>query len=248
MKQFFNRGNQTIEIGPEGHLVPKNLFPQPQQLGPPAGMPVGPPHTMHTPTSQSRHRMNPPMTPVTPDISQSPSIAPSPAWSPATSDISSTSSQSSLTPSFDKMALGRGRGRPHKTLKPPTYDDYPMDGTKAEQNLWVRRKSAEQWRYNKLMSTSAQSYREAENLRASKFYYEKRKGQGKKTAAVGKAPETLEEEQDVSDAAEVEKAKKKDAAMEKSRLRYVHDKYKLHKIRKIFTKNCKSKNVIVNFI
>ena len=51
------------------------------------------------------------------------------------------------------------------------------------------------------MSTSAQSYREAENLCASKFYYEKKKGQGKKTAAVGKAPETLEEEQDVSDAA-----------------------------------------------
>ena len=69
MKQFFNRGNQTIEIGPEGHLVAKNLFPQPQQLGPPEGMPVGPPHTMHTLTSQSRHRMNPPMTPVTPYIS-----------------------------------------------------------------------------------------------------------------------------------------------------------------------------------
>ena len=155
------------------------------------------------------------MIPVTPDISQSPSIAPSPAWSPATSDISPTSSQSSLTPSFDKMALGRGRGHPCKTLKPPTYDDYPMEGTKAEQNLWVRRKSAEQWRYNKLTSMSAQSYREAQNLCASKFYYEKKKGQGKKTAAAGKAPETLEE-QDVSDAAEVEKAKKKDAAMEKS--------------------------------
>ena len=95
---------------------------------------------------------------------------------------------------------------------------------------------------------SAQSYREAENLRASKFYYEKKKGQGKKTAAAGKAPKTFEEEQDASDAAEVEKAKKKDAAMEKSQLRYVHDKYKLGKIRKIFTKNCKSKNVIVNFI
>ena len=98
------------------------------------------------------------------------------------------------------------------------------------------------------MSTSAQSYREGENLCASKFYYEKKKGQGKKTAEVGKAAETLEEEQDVSDAAAVEKAKKKDAAMEKSRLRYVHDKYKLRKICKIVTKNCKSKNVIVNFI
>ena len=77
-----------------------------------------------------------------------------------------------------------------------------MDGTKAEQDQWVRCKSAEQWRYNKLMSTSAQAYREAENLCASKFYYEKKKGQGKKTAAVGKAPETFEEE-DVSYAAVV---------------------------------------------
>ena len=88
------------------------------------------------------------------------------------------------------MAPGRGRGHPRKTLKPPTYDDYPMDGTKAEQNLWVRCQSAEQWRYNKLMSMSAQSYREAENLHASKFCYEK-KGQGKKTAAVGKLQKHL---------------------------------------------------------
>ena len=144
MKIFFNRGNQTVEIGPQGQLVPKNLFPQPQQLGPLAGMPAGPPITMHTPTSRSRHRMNPPMTPVTPDISQSASIDPSHAWSLATSDISPASSQSSLTPSFDKMALWRGQGHPHKTLKPPTYDDYPMDGTKAEQDQWVRHKSAEQ--------------------------------------------------------------------------------------------------------
>ena len=63
------------------------------------------------------------------------------------------------------------------------------------------------------MSTSAQAYREAENFHASKFYYEKKKGQGKKTAAVGKAPGTFEEEEDVSYAAEVEKANKKDVAI-----------------------------------
>ena len=79
MKIFFSGGSQTVEIGPQGQLVPKNLFPQPQQLGPPAGMPVGPPNTMHTLTSQSRHRMNPPMTPVTLDVSQSASIGASPA-------------------------------------------------------------------------------------------------------------------------------------------------------------------------
>ena len=78
------------------------------------------------------------MTPVTPDTSQSASIAASPAWSPATSDISPASSQSSLTPTFNSLALARGRGHPHKMLQPPSYDDYPMDRTKAEQNAWVR--------------------------------------------------------------------------------------------------------------
>ena len=50
-----------------------------------------------------------------------------------------------------------------------------MEGTKKEQNMWVQHKSAEQWRYNKLISEGADAYRQSENLCASKFYYEKKK-------------------------------------------------------------------------
>ena len=39
-----------------------------------------------------------------------------------------------------------------------------MEGTKKEQDMWVQRKSAEQWRYNKLMSEGADAYRQSENL------------------------------------------------------------------------------------
>ena len=127
MNIFFARGNQNIDIGPKGQLIPKKLFHPPPL---PAGHQVGPLDTMHTPPSRTRHRINPPITPVTPDAPQSTSVGPSPVWSPATSNISPASSQSSLTPSFDRLALGRGRGHPCKKLQPPTYDDYPMEGTK----------------------------------------------------------------------------------------------------------------------
>ena len=87
-----------------------------------------------------------------------------------------------------------------------------MDGTKA---AWVRHKSIEQWRrYNKLMSSSVEAHRELENICASKFYYEKEKAHGKKSAAAGK-PEDLVDDEDGSDAIEVEKAMKKDAALKK---------------------------------
>ena len=169
---------------------------------------------MHTPTSRSRHRINPPITPVTPETPQSTSVGASPVWSPATSDISPASSQSSLTPSFDRLALGRGRGRPRKKLQPPTYDDYPMEGTKKEQDMWVRHKSAEQWRYNKLMSEGADAYRQSENLHASKFYYEKKKVIAKKSAVAAKSADAVNAD-DFNDGGETEKASKRDVAMKK---------------------------------
>ena len=218
MNIFFARGNQNIDIGPQGQLIPKKLFHPPP---PPAGHQVGPLDTMHTPTSRTRHRINPPITPVTLDTPQSTSVGPSPVWSPATSDISLASSQSSLTPSFDRLALGRGPGHPRKKLQPSTYDDYSMEGTKKEQDMWVQCKSAEQWRYNKLMSEGAYAYRQSENLHASKFYYEKKKLTGKKSAAVGKCPDAVDDD-DFNDGAEAEKASKKDVAMEKSRTRCIH--------------------------
>ena len=178
------------------------------------------------------------MTPVTPDTSQSASVAASLAWSPATSNISPASSQSTLTPTFNRLALARGQGHPCKMLQQPSYDDYPMDRTKAEQNAWVRCKSAEQWRYNKLMSPSAEAYREAENIHASKFHYEKKKGQDKKHAAAGKAADLVDDE-DGSDAIEVEKATTKDGALKKNHFRCIHEKCRSHKICKIFKKNQK---------
>ena len=63
------------------------------------------------------------------------------------------------------------------------------------------------------MSSSAKAYWEAENIHASKFYYEKKKAQAKKSAAVGKPADPVDDE-DGSDAIEMEKAMKKDAALQ----------------------------------
>ena len=45
MNIFFARGNQNIDIGPQGQLIPKKLFHPPP---PPAGHQVGPLDTTHT--------------------------------------------------------------------------------------------------------------------------------------------------------------------------------------------------------
>ena len=65
------------------------------------------------------------------------------------------------------------------------------------------------------MSEGADAYRESENLHASKFYYEKKKLTGKKSAAACKCPDSVDDD-DFNDGAEAEKASKKDVAMEKS--------------------------------
>ena len=113
-----------------------------------------------------------PVTPSTPDFM--PSLV-SPSWSPATSDISATSSQSSLTLSFEQLALGRGRGQPRKTLQPPSNDDYPVNALKEEQEQWVCQKATEQWCYNKSMSESANAYRKLENECDSYIIMKKKK-------------------------------------------------------------------------
>ena len=46
MNIFFARGNQNIDTGPQGQLIPKKLFHPPP---PPGGHQVGPLDTMHTP-------------------------------------------------------------------------------------------------------------------------------------------------------------------------------------------------------
>ena len=119
---FIRNTGKAADVGTP--LQPKTLFPPPQ-----------------TPTSRMQPRFQP-VTPSTPDFTSS---TVSPVWSPATSDVSITSSQSSLTPSFDQLSLGRGREHPRKTLQPPSYDDYPVNAPKVEQEWWVCQKAMEQW-------------------------------------------------------------------------------------------------------
>ena len=71
------------------------------------------------------------------------------------------------------------------------------------------------------MSEGADAYRQSKNLRASKFYYEKKKLTDKKSAVVGKCPDAVDDD-DFNDGAGAEKASKKDVAMEKSCIRCVH--------------------------
>ena len=149
---FIRNTGKAADVGTPLH--PKTLFPPPQ-----------------TPTSRMQPRFQP-VTPSTPDFTSS---TVSPDWSPATTNVSITSSQSSLTPSFDQLSLGRGRGHPRKTLQSPSYDDYPVNAPKVEQERWVHHKATEQWQYNKLMSEFAQAYREAENNCCSQYYHDKKK-------------------------------------------------------------------------
>ena len=119
---FIKNTGKAADVGTP--LEPKILFPPPQ-----------------TPTWRMQPRFQP-VTPSTPDFTSS---IVSPAWSLATSDVSITTSHSSLTPSFDQLSLGRGRGHPIKTLQPPFYDDFPVNAPKVEQEWWVHQKATEQW-------------------------------------------------------------------------------------------------------
>ena len=157
------------------------------------------------------------MTPATPDFSVG---TISPSWSPATTDVSITSSQSSLTPSCGSLSLGRGRGRSHKALQPPSYDDYPADASKEEKERWVRQKATEHWRYNKLMSESATAYRKSENERVSRYYHEKKKKT--QAAAAGSAKysgDLTDQNDDAFFQVEAEKEDRENKAKEKSRIR-----------------------------
>ena len=41
-------------------------------------------------------------------------------------------------PSFEQLALGRGRGCPRKTMQPPLYDEYLVNAPKNVQDRWVQ--------------------------------------------------------------------------------------------------------------
>ena len=50
-------------------------------------------------------------------------------YPPECSPMSSASNSSSLTPAMTGMTLGRCKGRLHKELQQPAFDDFPLDGT-----------------------------------------------------------------------------------------------------------------------
>ena len=123
-----------------------------------------PPAFTGTPVSSGRASTTGISTPVTP---QSPLTPVSTPQSEVTDD-SLASLASVSTPST------RGRGRPRKTIKEPTLDDYPQDGTESEKERWFRAKTTERWRYQKLSSEDAEEFRKKENERV-KAAYRKRK-------------------------------------------------------------------------
>ena len=94
---------------------------------------------------------------------------------------STTSSYSSqLTPQLEGIKLGRGRGHPHKTLQPPTYDDFPFGASQSDIDKYLKAKKTQRWWYEKLTSSSASEHWQKECERVSKFYHEKKKLQKEK--------------------------------------------------------------------
>ena len=74
------------------------------------------------------------------------------------------------------MTVSRRRGRPRKIPLPPTYDDFPHDGSAEEKKKWQKQKNTEKWRYEKLMSSKAAEYRENEKRRVTKYVSQRRQG------------------------------------------------------------------------
>ena len=126
-------------------------------------------------------------------------------------DISPASSQSSSTPSFEGLTLGCGRGWPHKSLQPPSFEGFPEQGMKEEKVCWLKQKVTEQWRYNFLQSDKAAKFCRSENARVKCYQAQKK---AKAAAAMG-APSSPTVEIIDEDTGN----DKADRAKEKSRLR-----------------------------
>ena len=74
------------------------------------------------------------------------------------------------------MTVSKSRERPRKMPLPPTYNDFPHDGSTEEKKKWQKWKNTEKWRYKKLMSSEAAEYRENEKRRVTKYVSERRQG------------------------------------------------------------------------
>ena len=145
---------------------PESILTPPSDLG--AGTPqqrFQPKSLFTTPRSSSSRNTSNPGTPQTPnmDISDIDSIC------------SEQTSGTSVTPDMSNLTLGHGRGRPRKELVKPTFDDFPIDGTEAEQKRYIKKKRTEIWRYNKLMGADSSQYRQSELNRVKEYQQKKKK-------------------------------------------------------------------------
>ena len=131
--------------------------------------------------------------------------------------LSPASSHSSLTPTTQKISLGRGCGRPCKQLMEPTYEGYPADSMKEKKARWLKMKAMEQWCYNILASNKVAEYFESERKHVSE--YNKCKKSSTATSQPKDKPEEKAEPEESCEIGDTED--KQEASKEKSRLQYV---------------------------
>ena len=130
---------------------------------------------------------------------------------------SPASSHSSLTPTMQKISIGRGCGRPHKQLVEPTYEGYPADGTKEEKARWLKMKAMEQWCYNILTSNKAVEYHESERKCVSEYNKHK-----KLSTAISQPKDKPQEKAEPEESCEISDTEdKQEASKEKSRVQYI---------------------------
>ena len=131
-----------------------------------------------TPHMQGSYTYNymAPLTPLTPAT---------PGNSSNMSDVESLDSNdtTSVTPDFSRLKLGRNQGRPRKELTQPTMDDFLKDGTDAEKEKYICKKTTKLWRYKKLTSDSLAEYRAKENTRVKEYQRSKKGKVTSKSAA-----------------------------------------------------------------
>ena len=53
-------------------------------------------------------------------------------------------------------------------------EDYPEDGTKEEQDKYLKKKQTELWRFKKLSGDEAAEHRAKENASVKNYYYRKK--------------------------------------------------------------------------
>ena len=148
---------------PSIHVMPTCSTP----VSSPQSTPVPPQSQAHSSfeTPHSTRRISYPTTPGNP-ASTAGSVEKFP-----TLDLSTTSG---LTPDVSCMTVSRRRWRPRKIPLPPTYDDFPHDGSAEEKKKWQRQKNTKRWRYKKLMSSKVAEYRENEKRRVTKHVSQRR--------------------------------------------------------------------------